>query len=508
MYITSDGDSADACPLPDNCTLSVRLQASLLKASSTVRNCFHLLALLVKMDTKSSARMCWALLLIGVLLTSVFSQTTSYRNDDTTDGARRTADTHKKESVVTHTARLHQFIRSRPTAVEKVAPVVELASGEISVVQVLADIQVNLLRVDDAQQTMTTSVSCTISWQDSSLQWNSSHYGGVGMIELDWHSVWTPLIRVINCLDPDTSVVRSDLVNVYSNGLVTATTLFRPETTCNMNHDMFPYDVQQCPLAIVPMSYFVNLKTAFNVLDPDLSSTIQNPDWELVKLVNTSLRMNSNLDPFPIAQVELRRLTTFYTVCLVVPMVLTSYINTLVFLVPLQSGEKVSFIVSIFVSTSVFTSFFSTIMPRGLDSVPATMKLFVGVVLESLVILVATLFVLYRFYAQSDTNTSAPTLRDLSPQSETEAVKETSFDTEEPQQPDAKQTSVGPCSTGVAKVSPLINNYCRQESNRSGTFFTGISKCVFCMSAQRLDRILFGVFFVANTVFLSLLYIT
>ena len=35
-------------------------------------------------------------------------------------------------------------------------------------------------------------------------------------------------------------------------------------------------------------------------------------------------------------------------------MVLTSYMNTLVFLVPLQSGEKVSFLVSIFVSTSVF----------------------------------------------------------------------------------------------------------------------------------------------------------
>jgi hypothetical protein len=35
-------------------------------------------------------------------------------------------------------------------------------------------------------------------------------------------------------------------------------------------------------------------------------------------------------------------------------MVLTSVLNTLVFVVPEQSGEKLSFIVSVYVSTSVY----------------------------------------------------------------------------------------------------------------------------------------------------------
>jgi hypothetical protein len=51
----------------------------------------------------------------------------------------------------------------------------------------------------------------------------------------------------------------------------------------------------------------------------------------------------------------LRRRTTFYTVCLVLPMVLTSYMNSLVFLLPLGAGEKVSFLVTLSVSTSVFS---------------------------------------------------------------------------------------------------------------------------------------------------------
>nr|KAG5702874.1 hypothetical protein BaRGS_019093 [Batillaria attramentaria] len=74
----------------------------------------------------------------------------------------------------------------------------------------------------------------------------------------------------------------------------------------------------------------------------------------------------------------MKRKTTFYTVCLVLPMALTSYMNTMVFLLPLQSGEKISFLVTIYVSASVFVSYFTSMMPRGLDSVPNTMKLLVG----------------------------------------------------------------------------------------------------------------------------------
>ena len=59
---------------------------------------------------------------------------------------------------------------------------------------------------------------------------------------------------------------------------------------------------------------------------------------------------------------SLRRKTTFYTVCLVLPMVLTSYMNALVFLVPLQSGEKVSFLVTIFVSNSVYIGSVTDVM--------------------------------------------------------------------------------------------------------------------------------------------------
>jgi hypothetical protein len=50
----------------------------------------------------------------------------------------------------------------------------------------------------------------------------------------------------------------------------------------------------------------------------------------------------------------LKRRTIFFTLCLVMPMVVTSYMTSLVFLLPRASGEKISYLVTLSVSTSVF----------------------------------------------------------------------------------------------------------------------------------------------------------
>ena len=52
-------------------------------------------------------------------------------------------------------------------------------------------------------------------------------------------------------------------------------------------------------------------------------------------------------------------------VMVVCPLVLTSYLNVLVFLLPPNYGDKASYIISVTISVSVFASFFNGDMPRG-----------------------------------------------------------------------------------------------------------------------------------------------
>ena len=207
----------------------------------------------------------------------------------------------------------------------------------------------------------------------------------------------------------------------------------------------------------------------------------------------------------PSVSLKMRRKTTFYTVCLVLPMMLTSFMNTLVFLV-LQSGEKVSFLVSIFVSTSVFVSFFKDVMPRGLDSVPATMKLLIGVIVQSLLVLLATLFIMSRDRQQDDVITS-----DAYPPSEghwegseskswSRARNRADIFVNSKESTQRGQAAVGDKNSDT-KVSSGMSEYTKPIA----TLLAGGDDRKGClrMTTRSLDRVLFLLAFTANIVFLG-----
>ena len=94
---------------------------------------------------------------------------------------------------------------------------------------------------------------------------------------------------------------------------------------------------------------------------------------------------------------HIRRKTTFYAVMLIVPLVLTSYLNVLVFLLPPDLGDKSSYLVTLTISMSVFASFFNDNIPRGLVSMPRIFSLYIYVLAESFVILLLSLIVLRKY---------------------------------------------------------------------------------------------------------------
>ena len=227
-------------------------------------------------------------------------------------------------------------------------------------------------------------------------------------------SVWTPHVYISNSLDKKKLLADVCTVVISHDGVVETFLDREVETMCNLNLEKYPYDTQNCPLNIYDSHLLpgVELQVRSYFFSQSWSESMSySCEWYLEAQKTETVSLNG-ID-VPCVSLKVRRKTTFYTVCVVLPMVLTSFINTLVFLVPLQSGEKVSFFVSIFVSTSVFVSFFKDVMPRGLDSVPATMKLLIGFVVQSLLVLLATLFVMSRDHQQDDVITS-----DAHPQSE------------------------------------------------------------------------------------------
>ncbi|KAL8599523.1 hypothetical protein ACOMHN_065962 [Nucella lapillus] len=385
------------------------------------------------------------------------------------------------------TARLHDVIVQLPFVKHKVAPVTTLESGDVRV-NVDASFNVgSVLSLNDAEQMMTCSVYIVVEWRDISLVWNPRDYNNVSMIEMSPGSIWMPTLMLINSRDPVNIMSYVTGLSVNSNGTVKALIYYKTATLCTMELSQFPYDTQQCSLIVESPSACCRINVKLDLMDQtEAVSLIVQSDWELVS-VNLVVLSGSDL---PSMQLELRRRTVYFTVCLVLPMVLTSYMNTLVFLLPVQCGERFSFLVTIFVSTSLFISFFKDVMPRGLITVPATMKLLVGVLVESLLVLLATVLVVWRHHSQE---TAA---KDPSPS---------------PHPVSSLRQSSKPCQEGTVsdgmngeeKSQPQIEAFAMVSTagntERPASRMPGRQHL---WDAQKLDRIFFALGFVSNTVFL------
>ena len=402
---------------------------------------------------------------------------------------------HKQQGI----ANVLNYISNLTNVKQHVAPITHETEDNFTTrVSVLFSLA-SVLSLDDVQQTMKSYVYLHVTWQDETLSWNASDFHGVHTVEVPVGTVWAPDIFFPNSMDTGNVLLNAVYLDIHSNGTISTTFVMITDTLCNMDHGKFPYDTQHCSVIVHTYSQFVQLELKIRFMDKSrLEKFLRKNEWEMVRQSVVSLLWVDNETSLLSVHVELRRKTTFFTVCLVVPMVLTSYMNTLVFLVPLEAGEKVSLLVSIFISTSVFTSFFTSVMPRGLDVVPATMKLLVGVTTESLVLLVCTLLVMRRYHTSSRHSGGA-------------TCHQSSFHLHTAHNSKAGGDSRQWCCSsreglGGVRVRPwLEESEVEQASDgkeRGGSVQHGLPE----LTPQHLDRVLFLVSFLANTIFLCVLF--
>ena len=95
-----------------------------------------------------------------------------------------------------------------------------------------------------------------------------------------------------------------------------------------------------------PMNYQVSLKLYNNKDYVDLSDYWKSGTWDIIE-VPAYLNINNNSIPSETDitfYITIRRKTLFYTVNLILPTVLISFLCVLVFYLPAEAGEKVRYI--------------------------------------------------------------------------------------------------------------------------------------------------------------------
>ena len=117
----------------------------------------------------------------------------------------------------------------------KVAPFVATRGNELKVVVNVGIAVVSVQNINDAQQTMTSSVSIDLRWHDKALSWNTSDYDGVEMVEMPVDWVWTPHVSISNSLDKKNLLADVSTVVISHDGVAATFLDCEVETMCNLN---------------------------------------------------------------------------------------------------------------------------------------------------------------------------------------------------------------------------------------------------------------------------------
>ncbi|XP_071107892.1 neuronal acetylcholine receptor subunit alpha-7-like [Haliotis cracherodii] len=270
---------------------------------------------------------------------------------------------------------------------------------------VTVSLQLHLLSMsdfDDVTQTVTANGFFFVTWKDEFLTWNASKYGGVGEISPDYGMVWRPYITIRNVVDSVEPLgLDFGIIKVTANGIVTWFPGDTFKTFCLMDVTNFPLDEQMCTYITLDWGHSldeIDLKPINNSIE--LSFFNPNSQWDIIdssaqRVVLEYIGKSSSLINF---NMTLKRKPSLVILTILLPVLMLGLVNVMVFLIPVDSGEKLSFAITVLLSFTVSLSFVAGLLPQNADSIPVFTIFIIGLFLTSSIYVFLTIWIVQVFY--------------------------------------------------------------------------------------------------------------
>lgn len=238
-----------------------------------------------------------------------------------------------------------------------------------------------ILDLNLKQQILSTNVWVEQTWHDYKLEWQPENYEGIDMIHVPAENIWIPDIVLFNNADGNYELTLVAKATVHSNGTVVwkPPTMFR--STCEIDVEYFPFDIQTCFLRFGSWTYagdelelrHVGNKTKVDI-GVDLSQFYKNVEWDIIDVpaFYNEFYYECCTEAFPdiTFKIVIRRKMLFYLVNLIIPVGLMTFMTVSVFYLPSDSQEKVTLSISILTSLIVFFLLMLEIIPASSLAVP------------------------------------------------------------------------------------------------------------------------------------------
>ncbi|XP_041464634.1 neuronal acetylcholine receptor subunit beta-4-like isoform X2 [Lytechinus variegatus] len=273
-----------------------------------------------------------------------------------------------------------------------------------------------LIDVDEKNQIMTTNVWLKQLWEDYKLQWDPMEYDNISILRVPSKMIWTPDLVLYNNADGNYEVTLMAKALVYNTGTVYWLPPAIYKSSCKINVRYFPFDEQYCPMKFGSWTYdgsLIDLVPSSN--DVDLEDYWQSGEWDIIETP-----ANKNTLKYPCCDeiytditftLHIRRKPLFYTVNLILPCVLISFLTVLVFYLPSDSGEKITLCISVLLALTVFLLLIAEIIPPTSLLIPLIGRYLLFTMVLVTLSIVITVIVLNIHYRAPSTHTMRPWVR-------------------------------------------------------------------------------------------------
>lgn len=221
--------------------------------------------------------------------------------------------------------------------------------------------------LDESESKFSISGAFEFFWNDDRLKWNTSMYGGdLSSIVIPKQKLWTLSLITINSFSEAGELGKeSSRLRLANTGNLHWITPDLYQTTCNLDVTFYPFDSQSCVLRFYLTAYRANevklfvLKNSMNQQEFEENGIWQVTDTKVYTKDNSLGWQELHL------QVNMRRRLQFYVSSLIMPVCMMSFLQLFVFLIPVESGERVGFAVTVLLAIAVYLTLVQEKLPEA-----------------------------------------------------------------------------------------------------------------------------------------------
>ena len=221
---------------------------------------------------------------------------------------------------------------------------------------------------DEKSGTLTSVGGPIYFWNDPRLAWDPKDYGYLYSLPMNSSKVWHPSLYLINPADTMEPIGHdSFLVRLSYDGDIYRYVGSILKTSCDADMSNFPFDTQKCSIVLNAWGYAAN-EIYLTIMQSELDLTYYNENsaWTMVKSELKEHHMKSESGMVAI-ELSLKRKPGYYAINILAPIFMLCFLNPLVFFLPVESGERISYTITIFLSLAVFMTLISDNMPQSSD---------------------------------------------------------------------------------------------------------------------------------------------